>query len=293
MDNLEDFVVYDHLLYEPLRRRGWEVTEVPWRAPDPQWERFEAVVIRTPWDYQDDPGAFLEVLSGIDASPARLLNPLELVKWNINKRYLRDMERRGVPAVPTLWPCADGGELPGESGTDAWRDRVRTWSEELETGELILKPLVSANADHTYRVPADAETDLLESLRETFARRPFLVQPFVENVVGEGEYSLFYFGETYSHAILKTPRSGDFRVQEEHGGRLTLVEEPEEALREAADRAMRSIRPLPLYSRIDFVRMPEGRFALMELELIEPSLYFNMDPDSPERFAGVFDDWMD
>ncbi|MDZ7773363.1 MAG: hypothetical protein U5K31_11590 [Balneolaceae bacterium] len=295
MDNLEEFVVYDHLLYEPLRQRGWEVTEVPWRDPDPRWERFEAVVIRTPWDYQDDPGAFMEVLREIDASPARLENRLELVEWNISKRYLRDMERRGVPTVPTLWPCAGDRDLPAEADAGAWRAWIRGWAQELDTDELILKPLVSANADHTYRVrvSADPVVELPDGLRKSFAGLPFLVQPFVKNIISEGEYSLFYFGESYSHTILKTPKSGDFRVQEEHGGRLKLVQEPETALREAAERAMEFIRPQPLYSRIDFVRMEDGRFALMELELIEPSLYFNMDPASPERFAEVFAAWMD
>ena len=107
----------------------------------------------------------------------------------------------------------------------------------------------------------------------------------------EGEFSLFYFGDTYSHTILKTPKQDDFRVQEEHGGRLKKVE-PEKALQKIGKEILDQLEPQPLYTRIDFVRTAEDGFALMELELIEPSLYFNMDPESPERFANVFDDWM-
>lgn len=278
-DNLDDFVVYDHYLYEPLEQLGWEVTEVSWRDPDPRWERFEAVIIRTPWDYQDEPEAFLEVLREIDSSSARLENRLELVEWNISKRYLADMDRRGVPVVRTLWPNRFGGE------------RLEAWFDELDSEEIILKPVVSANADHTYRLKRPVEDSARRELEEVFAGRPFLVQPFVTNIVSEGEFSLFYFGRQYSHSILKTPKPGDFRVQEEHGGRLKALN-PEKALREAGERAMESITPQPLYSRIDFVRTEGDRFALMELELIEPSLYFNMDPGSAERFARVFDKWM-
>lgn len=278
-DDLEDFVVYDHYLYDPLRKRGWKVDEVSWKDPEPRWEQYEVVLIRTPWDYQDDPDAFLEVLREIDASPARLENSLELVEWNIDKRYLRDMEQRGIPVVPTLWPDRFDEDAP------------ERWLSKLEVDEIIIKPVVGANADHTYRLKRSIDSAELERIRTVFSGRDFLVQPFMTNIVSEGEFSLFYFGRQYSHSILKTPKPGDFRVQEEHGGRLKTLN-PEKALREAGDRALDSLDPLPLYSRIDFVRTAGGAFLLMELELIEPSLYFNMDPGSAERFARVFDEWM-
>lgn len=278
-DDLEDFVVYDHYLYDPLEKRGWTVDEVSWKDTEPRWEQYEVVLIRTPWDYQDDPDAFLGVLREIDASSARLENSLELVEWNIDKRYLRDMEQRGIPAVPTLWPNRFDEDAP------------ERWLSKLETDEIIIKPVVGANADHTYRLKRSQDSSELERIRAVFSGRDFLVQPFMTNIVSEGEFSLFYFGRQYSHSILKTPKPGDFRVQEEHGGRLKALN-PEKALREAGDRALDSLDPLPLYSRIDFVRTAGGAFLLMELELIEPSLYFNMDPGSAERFARVFDDWM-
>ena len=113
-----------------------------------------------------------------------------------------------------------------------------------------------------------------------------MVQPFMENICLEGEYSCFYFDGKYSHSILKTPKAQDFRVQEEHGGRLTSIK-AEAKLLEQADIALKAINELPLYARVDFVRYRQG-FALMEAELIEPSLYFNMDEESAARFAGAF-----
>ena len=112
-----------------------------------------------------------------------------------------------------------------------------------------------------------------------------MAQPFMASVVDEGEYSLFYFDGAYSHAIVKRPGDGDFRVQEEHGGRLEAVV-PEHALLEAGAGALAKLPGQALYARLDFVRDGD-EFALMEAELIEPSLYFQLDKESPERFAAA------
>ena len=113
----------------------------------------------------------------------------------------------------------------------------------------------------------------------------------MDYITQEGEFSVFFFGDTYSHTILKTPKANDFRVQEEHGGKLTLVD-PEDDLLDVARQTRDMIHPEPLYTRADYVRTSHNTHALMELELIEPSLYFNMDQESPKRFARVFDEWM-
>ncbi len=268
-DRLEGFVTYDGLLHEPLARRGWAVDEVPWRAAA-DWDAYEVVVIRSPWDYQHDPDAFLAVLETIERSNARLENPLDLVRWNLRKTYLRDLEARGLPIVPTRW-------LPRLAPAD-----LAPLFDALGE-EIVVKPVVGANADAAFRLRR--ETAPGEALA-AFAARACMAQPFVRAVVEEGEFSLFHFGGAYSHAILKTPASGDFRVQEEHGGRIRAVA-PDPALRALADAVVDALGPAPLYARTDFVRLDAG-FALMEVELIEPSLYFPYDADSPERFADAF-----
>lgn len=279
MDNLEAFEVYDKLLLEPLNELGWSVDMISWKDKKVDWNLYEVVIIRSPWDYQQDAGRFMQVLRNIDASPARLENPLSLVEWNIDKTYLRDLEKEGILIVPTLW----GQQLEAN-------DLDRSF-ERLKSDELIIKPTVSANADHTFRIKKDIDPVLREKIYGTFANRSYMIQPFMDRIVDEGEFSLFYFGGTYSHTILKTPGTGDFRVQEEHGGSLTSVE-PEDQLLKRGRETMDKLQPRPLYARVDFVRTEAGNFALMELELIEPSLYFNMDPESPKRFARIFDEWM-
>lgn len=271
MDSLDGYVADDDLAFGPLSDLGWKVSTVSWHDKTVDWNIFDIVVIRTTWDYQRMPDAFIEVLEKIELSTARLENSIDIVKWNLDKRYLRELEGKGLRIVPTIW--------------DGIYDKQSfyRWTADLGTDELIVKPTVSATAAHTYRL-SEFDADLVE----VFATRPFMVQPFLSNIVTEGEYSLFYFGGEYSHAILKSPKSEDFRVQEEHGGIITAIE-PDAKLRVAADKAFEVIRPLPLYARVDLVRDADDEFALMELELIEPALYLRMDAQAPQRFANAID----
>ena len=279
MADLAGFVTDDALVTDTFAARGWNIEYVPWRDRAVDWNRFDAVVVRSTWDYQNDPVTFASVLATIDASDARLANDLVTMRWNLNKTYLREMDVRGVPIPRTLWR------------TGVPEDALDGLFAELDADEIVIKPVIGANADDAYRLtPAEARARATEIAR-AFTYRDCIVQPFLPAVVDEGEYSLMYFNGRYSHAILKTPRTNDFRVQEEHGGLIRPVE-PEPALVARADAAVRAVTPVPLYARADLVRNGDG-FLLMELELIEPALYFRMDAASPERFAVAFDEWME
>jgi len=275
MDSLEDFECYDKLTFTAMNDLGWDVSEVSWRS-DKDWNEFRYVVIRSPWDYQDHAHDFMSVLNEIENSSATLLNPLSIIEWNINKHYLIDLQNIGIEIVPSIW-CEHLTE--GD---------VNNAYAHFETKELIIKPAVSAGASDTYRVPQQSITEFCTEHLSKFNQRQCLIQPFMPAIVDEGEYSLFYFNSELSHCILKTPKSDDFRVQEEHGGRLKLVEEPEQSLLNAANATLKQISENLLYARLDFVRH-NNAFVLMEAELIEPSLYFNLDEKSPERFAKAFD----
>ncbi len=272
MESLEGFFSYDELLVEPLARRGWAVSFVPWRSGS-DWSEYAVVLIRTPWDYYHHAAEFLAVLETISGT-SRLENPLDVVRWNIDKRYLLDLQSRGVPIVPTA--------LINNGIVEAGLQRIESWDET----EIILKPAISANATNTHRRPRNDH----EALEQICRTGNWLVQPFIESVIAEGEVSLFYFGGELSHAIRKTPKAGDYRVQEEHGGILESIS-ADEPIRQAGRKVMDAIGQDLLYARVDLVRH-EDRWLLMELELIEPSLYFNMDPASPERFAAVFAMWL-
>ena len=255
-----------------LGERGWRIESLPWDAPV-DWARFDLVVIRTTWDYHDRPQEFLDTMAAIARSGALLFNPLSLVRWNLNKLYLQDLYRRGVPIVPTRF--ADGLVEQAE---------LAAHFETLGARELILKPVISASAFNTFHVTRNQQDTLWPELRAVFNQRPYLAQPFMPHIRSEGEYSLIYFHGRYSHAILKTPAPGDFRVQEEYGGIITAVSPPTGLLL-AGGRALAALDETPLYARVDLVRNDADDFLIMEFELIEPSLYLRMDPAAPARFV--------
>ncbi len=276
MDSLADFEAYDDLIDQPMLALGWQTELVSWRNSAVNWSDYEVVIIRSPWDYQDDMEGFVKVLTNIEQSSARLENSLAVVQWNINKIYLTHLEADDVTIVPTLWPDAFNA------------DNLAGYFTHFATEQIVLKPRVSANADNTFWLTQDNYQSKIVELSAAFASRELMVQPFMADICQEGEFSLFYFNGEFSHAILKTPAKGDFRVQEEHGGGLLSVT-PEPALEAAANKTMQAISKLHgelLYARIDFVRH-QNTFALMEAELIEPSLYFNMDAAAPQRFANA------
>lgn len=281
MENLSDFECYDSLLDKPLAQRGWQTQLVSWRERSVDWQQFDAVIIRSPWDYQDDASAFISVLEEIERSGAVLQNSLATVRWNIDKIYLKSLAEQQVNIVPTLW------------GSNFSAKDIISFFDYFSCQQIVIKPRISANADNTFWLKKETFETCLSQLEDIFSQSEFMVQPFMSSVIEEGEFSLFYFSGKYSHAILKTPKTDDFRVQEEHGGQLELIT-PEKALLAQAESTLAAINHLtgeiPLYARIDFVRDNNAKaaFALMEAELIEPSLYFNMDDNSADNFANAF-----
>lgn len=278
MDSLEGFVSDDQLAIDTLKKRGLQVETVAWRSKR-DWSSYDLVVIRTPWDYQQAPEEFMRVLEDIDRA-TRLENPIEVVRWNLRKTYLRDLEQRGIQIVRTYW------------GTEPMTlDLLKECQDSFGSEEVIVKPVVSANADFTYRLRPEQFDSALSELQQVFAAREYMIQPFLRTVVEEGEYSVFYFGGEYSHTILKTPKNRDFRVQEEHGGLIKGVA-AEAKLLEAANLILQALKRQLLYCRADLVRDERGGFSLMELELIEPSLYFRTHPAAAENFARALERWI-
>lgn len=276
LENVADFVIDDALAIAELTRRGWDACEIPWSQTGVDWSGFDLVIIRTTWDYHDRPADFLVALAVIEASGTRLENALALVQWNIEKRYLRTLESRGIAIVPSVW--GRGGDARG----------FRTLFETLQDREIVIKPVISGGAKDTFRLQAPLSDATVLHLADTFDNRDWFAQGFLRSVITEGEYSLFYFGGRLSHAVQKVPKPGDFRVQEEHGGEIRPAAISTE-LRTLSDRVLAAIIPAPLQARIDLVRLDDGTLAVMEVELIEPSLYLRMHPAAPANFVDAIE----
>ncbi|MDX1481422.1 MAG: hypothetical protein R3315_07095 [Woeseiaceae bacterium] len=264
------------LAFPALERLGWTPEWLRWREPSVDWKSFDAAYLAATWDYPEDPDLFLATLESIEHAGTVLVNSLDLVRWNLPKTYLRELEASGVRIVPSRWferfPDCD----------------LALEFERFSAERLIVKPVISTNALNTFLLDRNSARQRSPALGAAFRERPFVVQPFMPAVQSEGEFSLFRIGEGFSHGILKRPKSGDFRVQEEYGAALRAVPVSGE-LEEAGQKALDALPSRPLYARVDLVRDDAGRLCLMELELIEPSLYLRMDDDAPERFARAFD----
>jgi hypothetical protein len=265
------FVIDDELAVLPLARREIKVDTIPWDRPGIDWRQYALVVVRSTWDYPKHSQRFLGVLEEIERLGVRLENGSEIARWNLQKTYLRDLAAKGIEIVPTFW-----------------RDRLALGElvplfEELRSREGVIKPVVGANAQGAWRLDAARARELAPEIEAFFAERPLMMQPFERGIVEEGEFSMMYFNGTHSHSILKAPKSGDFRVQEEYGSEVRLIE-PEPALLAAGNAAIAAVGQKLLYARADLVRS-DDTFRVMELELVEPSLYLRLDPGAPDRFA--------
>jgi glutathione synthase/RimK-type ligase-like ATP-grasp enzyme len=279
LEDRGDFVIDDALAIEELARRRFQVDEVPWTRPGVDWRVYDGVVIRTTWDYQRDLAGFFALLYDIERLRIPLANPASLVRWNARKTYLADLAARGVPTVPT------------HRGTGFSEGELRDLPAVLGFGEMVIKPVVGANADDCYRVRAASTDGELAEIAARFRDREWMAQPFLPAILEEGEVSTFHFSGRFSHAIVKRPKPGDFRVQEEHGGLIERLA-PDPETRRVADSVLAALGERPLQARVDLVRLESGSLALMELEIIEPSLYFRMHEDAPRNFADAIEAWL-
>lgn len=284
-----------HWLVAALANQGVATDVLPWDGTT-DWASYPLVVVRTPWDYFQRLPEFLAWAERTNAS-TRLVNPLSVIRWNSHKGYLRELAGHGVATVPTHWLAQqpDASAAPGNAHsagvTPPSAAAVAAARAELLAlhaqgwQELVVKPAVSIGAIGALRARADdpACAAHLAALR---AEGDVLVQPYLPSLAAQGEVSLVYFGGQFSHAIRKRPAAGDFRVQDMYGGTVeACTPTPEETA--LAAQALACTPAPTTYARVDLVRLPDGRPAVMELELIEPELFLGADPQAPERFAQV------
>lgn len=259
----------DALAQRALERRGREVAGLAWNDPRADFEPFDALVLRSNWDYHHAPGQFLDWLADRESAGARIWNPPALVRWNLGKDYLIELAARGIPAVPTVI-VDDPARLPDLMAARGW-------------ATAVLKPLVSASAHDTRLVPLAAAPAAAAALARGEIRQPAIAQPFVEEIRTAGEWSLVFIDGAFTHAVLKRPAPDDFRVQSSLGGRAEAARPPA-GIVAAGQRALAALPLPPLYARIDGVQT-RGAFVVMEVEVNEPGLFFTQAPEAAERFA--------
>ncbi|MCE7991408.1 MAG: hypothetical protein HEP71_05485 [Roseivirga sp.] len=262
----------DNMLRGALENKGFKVDRKSWSDPDFDWASTKAVIFRTTWDYFDrfdEWKAWLQHAS----TKTRLINQAELVYWNMDKHYLRDLQTKGINIPETRY--IEIGE----------KTSLSTLHQETGWTETILKPCVAGSARHTYRLESHRLEQYENTFHELISREAMMLQPFQYNILVHGEISLIVIGGTCTHAVIKKAKTGDFRVQDNFGGSVSLYEPNSEEMA-FAEKAVAACDSLPAYARVDIIRDNGNQLALIEIELIEPELWFRLKPEAADILAG-------
>jgi hypothetical protein len=250
----------DQLLVEPLKKQGFNPVAVPWDDEKIDWSTFDVVIFRSSWNYHRKYEQFLAWLDLIEKLNIPVWNSISIIRWNSNKKYLKDLEYKGIPIVPTVF--VGKGEkyfLSDIANHKHWTD-------------LVIKPAIgiySYNVQFVNRNDYDKKQKEFEKLS---GQSGVLIQPYMEEAWRSGEYSFVFIGNEFSHAVVKTATN-----------KITIAESGKKIIRQAVAVIEKINSPL-LYARVDAV-IQNDTLNLTELELIEPRLYFDTDPRSPVRFA--------
>lgn len=268
---LKNILHDDELLQNALKDLGISSIRVDWADPDIDWSTFRAAVFRTTWDYFNRISEFKTWLNDV-STQTHLCNNPSIIWWNLDKHYLSDLEEQSIPIVPTQFI---------EAGNTI---NLKNLLNETGWHEAVLKPCVSGAARHTYRINNENAATLQETVQPLIFEESFLLQPFIRNIQTSGEDTLIIINGCYTHAVRKLPKTGDFRVQDDHGGTVHPLQPTQEQI-DLAERTMAACPSVPVYGRVDMVQDNEGRWSVMELELIEPELWLRKSPAAANRFA--------
>lgn len=262
----------DDALLAALAEAGLDARPVEWDDPAVDWSAFDAVVIRTTWDYQERRDEFVAWAGSVE-DVTTLWNPAAVVRWNTHKGYLIELEERGVPIVPTAWLGAgDRVDLHALAHGRRW-------------DAVVVKPAVAAGSRGLAIVdthPGDGQA----ALDALVASHDVMVQPLMRRVGADGELSIVCIDGRYSHAVRKMPREGDLRIQVEFGGTY-VPERPTDDLVALAEWVVDVTGHDLLYARVDLLPADDGTWQVGEVEATEPSLYLDRVDGAAARMAGA------
>ncbi len=261
----------DQLVVDACRGHGLRTYRTNWDDPHFDWSQTRAVIFRTTWDYFNRFDEFNQWLRSIKTRTL-LINPYELIQWNLDKHYLRDLSDLGINIPPTVFiETGDSRCLHEITKDTSWK-------------KFILKPAIAGAARHTYLFDHQGIEQHEAIFKELISKEAMLLQEFQENVITKGEISLNIFGGKYTHAVLKKAKQGDFRVQDDFGGTLHDYI-PSKSDIEFALNAVKACKPVPIYARVDLIWDNQNNLCLSELELIEPELWFRRHPSAAKILA--------
>ena len=271
-DYINNVLLEDHLVLEALQNVGLKAIRKSWDDPDFDWSSTRFALFRTTWDYFDRYQEFSKWFQKA-SSQTQFINSKQLIHWNIDKHYLMDLANKGVHIPKTIF-IEKGSEI---SLKTAFNKAVQVHG--FRNDLFVLKPCVSGAARHTYKINS-AEIENFESIfKELISEEAMMLQEFQDHIVTEGEMSMMLFNGEFTHAVLKIAKPGDFRVQDDFGGSVHEYTPSKEQIA-FAQKVVQAAPELPIYARVDLFKDNEGEWALAELEIFEPELWFRRNPSA-------------
>ncbi|MFT3946843.1 MAG: hypothetical protein QM763_07705 [Agriterribacter sp.] len=261
-NEVEDLLPY-------LRNKGIDITAEIWDDPKVNWNKYEVALLKTPWDYHQKYEQFKHWLNNIQSLGIKLLNDFNIVRWNMDKHYLAAIAQAGFNIIPTIFL------------NKGWSGELLSLFQQLQTTALIVKPCVSGGSKNTMVLNNNFTSAQESTVLTLLSGSDFMVQPLMHEVQ-DGEWSFIFFNGIYSHTIIKKPKAGDFRVQQIYGGSIIPVQPAQTEIEHAAS-YINHFAKNAFYARVDGL-MVNGKFMLMELELIEPFLYLSYSEGAVERY---------
>jgi glutathione synthase/RimK-type ligase-like ATP-grasp enzyme len=263
----------DGLVVDSLREHSLRVNRVSWSDPNFDWSSTRYILFRSTWDYFERAEEWKKWLAMV-GQKTEMINSHETVLWNMDKHYLQDLMLQGIN-IPQIRYIEIGEQV-------RLTDLVSAMNEDV----VILKPCFSASARHTYKITGPVSTELERTFQELIKVEAMMLQPFQYSVPNQGEVSMMIMGGHFTHAVLKKPKQGDFRVQDDFGGSVTFYEPSKDEIK-FAEAAVAACPSAPVYARVDIIEDNDGHLALIEIELIEPELWFRLKPKAAQLLAST------
>ena len=261
----------DELVINALEGKDLSVIKKDWNDPNFNWNNTRSVLFRSTWDYFDN---FEQFKKWFDKTrnTCLMINSSETIEWNLDKHYLLDLQKHQIPIPNSEF-------IQRESSVD-----LSLLMQEKNWNEIVVKPTISGAAKNTYRLKKEDINQFDSTWKKLTYQEDFIVQEFQNNVIKKGEVAMMVIGGKYTHAVLKKAKEGDFRVQDDFGGSIAKYS-PSEKMVKLAEKCTGILSAIPSYARVDIIWDNSGDLAVSELELIEPELWFRLNPNAAQKLA--------
>jgi len=275
---IQNVLKEDRLVMDGLEKLNLRTIKKDWNDTNFNWSSTKSAIFRSTWDYFDQFSNFRNWLELVKEQ-CYLINPYEQINWNLDKHYLLDLQKLDLPIVESVFVSKKTQlNLDTISKSKNWKD-------------IVIKPTISGAARHTYHLKNDEIKKFQDKWLSLTNNEDFMVQEFQKNILSTGEIAVMLFGGEYSHSVLKKAKKGDFRVQDDFGGSVEIIN-PSLEIIELAEKTVKSLKTMPLYARVDIIFDNGSNPVISELELIEPELWFRFKEESAYKLAEIVKDFL-